>query len=512
MERSKTIISIVVGLAAILIIWRVGISPEVPQPAETTEQIQAVVEPGQPGPAESPADSNEPQVASDSIAPERGFASERQRRGGRTRQASEPGEIGDPNDPLVAISLSNTDMRNIIQRLTEWTGRVIIPSDEALRVRLTIYAPERVTRSKALDLIYSALRIKGFTARHAEEAIYIDPIGDTRLDTVPIISADQALAMIEDKNKIVQKFFTLKNYSPSQMGQVLLPMMGEYGYISANEESGSLLVIDTVRNLMTIALIIQQFDATEKMMEEIFEVRYRNPAEIIELLETLLAESSLTGTDNRQMAARGGRAAMQQQARGRAAQQRGGARNRTGMTSGTATSITVGTGRAQPVLVAETRNNWIIAKATAEDMELIRQWIKTLDTPVDIVWDPAELASLDRNAIVQKFFYLEYGSPQQMAQVIEPLLTENGSLTAEEYTRTLLVIDTAESLMRIEGVINKFDAEGVEQNAQQIFVVKYGDPSEIVQLIRIILGEEAGTTGSRAVLGRTTGRTTTRGR
>ena len=137
-------------------------------------------------------------------------------------------------------------------------------------------------------------------------------------------------------------------------------------------------------------------------------------------------------------------------------------------------------------------------------MELIRQWITKLDTPVNIVWDPAELATLDKNLVVQKFFYLDYSSPQQMAQVIEPLLTENGYLTAEENTRTLLIIDTAESLIRVEGIIKRLDVLDAEVNAQQIFEVKYGDPTEIVQLIRLLLGEEASATGSRSVLGRNT--------
>ena len=177
------------------------------------------------------------------------------------RGSEEPAVVGDPNDPLEIISLNNTDMKTIIQKLTDWTGRVVIPTDEALRVRVTIYAPERVPRSKALALIYSALRKKGYVAKHAEDAIYIEPIGDERLDVVPIISSDYPLAMIENKDQVVQKFFNLKNYSPSQMGQILMPMMGEYGYISADEETGNLLVIDTVKNLMTIALIIEQFDA-----------------------------------------------------------------------------------------------------------------------------------------------------------------------------------------------------------------------------------------------------------
>jgi len=519
MERSKTIISIAVGIAAILIIWKVGFQP-IPQPTETTDQTQTVAEQRSPGLMERRRDPNESRGVSDPNAPERRFAFDRSRRSDRMRRSEDSGDTGDPNDPLVAINMNNVDMRNIIQRLTEWTGRVIIPTDEALRARVTIYAPERVPRSKALALVYSSLLKKGFVAKHAEDAIYIEPIGDERLTVVPIISADTPLAMIENKDQIVQKFFSLKNYSPSQMGQILMPMMGEYGYISADEETGSLLVVDTVKNLMTIALIIEQFDTSEKTIEEIFEIHHRNPTEIIETLQAILADDSLTSTtDDRNT--RNQRGAFQQlwnrqgriQRPGSTTTNRRGSTGSSARSGGTATSITVGSSRTQPVLVAETRNNWIIAKATAEDMEIIRQWIAKLDTPVNIVWDSAELATLDKNLVVQKFFYLDYSSPQQMAQVIEPLLTENGHLAAEENTRTLLIIDTVESLLRVEGIIKRFDVLDAEENAQQIFEVKYGDPSEIVQLIRLLLGEETTAANSRAVIGRTTtSRTTNRGR
>jgi type II secretory pathway component GspD/PulD (secretin) len=511
MERSKTIISTVVGVAAILIIWTVGFQP-IPQPTETTEQPQIAAEPSPPpGPMRRRMDPNESRAAFDPNAPDRGFAFDRSRRGGdRMQRSGEPQETGDPNNQFVYANMNNLQMRNIIQYLTEWTGKPIIPSDDAMNVRISIYVPDRLTRSKALSLIYSALRLKGFTVKHAEDAIYIEPLGDDRLTVVPIISADTPLALIENKDQVVQKFFNLKNYSPSQMGQILMPMMSEYGYISADEETGSLLVVETVKNLMTIALIIEQFDAAEKTVERIFEIRHRNPEDIIETLQAILSNSGLTGSiDNRDI--RGGRGAMIQQLQARQRNQRTGTTtNRRGgngsnaRSGSTATSISVGTGRTQPVLVAETRNNWIIAKATAEDMELIDQWITKLDTPVNIVWDSAELTTLDKNVVVQKFIYLNYSSPQKMAQVIEPLLTDNGYLTAEENTRTLLIIDTVESLLRVEGIIKRFDVPSSDENAQQIFEVKYGDPSEIVQLIRLLLGEDASSTSSRAVIGRTT--------
>ena len=63
MERSKSIISIVVGLAAILIIWRVGFYP----PGPASEKVQEPVKTETEVAAEpnAPAEVNEPMVSLD---------------------------------------------------------------------------------------------------------------------------------------------------------------------------------------------------------------------------------------------------------------------------------------------------------------------------------------------------------------------------------------------------------------------------------------------------------------
>ncbi|MBN2182776.1 MAG: hypothetical protein JW715_12770, partial [Sedimentisphaerales bacterium] len=506
MERSKSIISIVVGIAAILIIWTVGFYPEPPQPKAAPQQTQANIPPRQPGQIGAQTDPNRPQRIFDPNMAGREFAG---RRGfsGRRQQMTDPNEIGDPNDPFVFANMNNLQMRNIIQLLTDWTGKPIIPSDEAMNVRISIYGPARLTRSKALSLIYSALRLKGFGAKHTEEAIYIQALADSRIDEVPIIGEDVPLATIENKDQIVQKFFNLDNYSPSQMGQILLPIIGDYGYLSADDATGRLLVIDTVKNLMGIALIIQQFDnaAGESMIEEIFEIHHRNPDDIIQILQTILADTGSSTTDirmNRGQRNTQGRQGNQQQ-RGGMANMMGRNNRRGAATGGSATSVMVGSGRAQPVLVAESRNNWIIAKASAEDMEIIRKWIAKIDMPVPTIPADVPLSTLEnKNQIVQKFFRLQNYSPANMAQVIEPLLNENGYVSAEESTRTLLVIDTVENLIQIKGIIDTFDIPEANTSVSEIFEVYNGDPAEIVQLIKLLLSTDGSGTTSRSVTGR----------
>jgi len=107
---------------------------------------------------------------------------------------------------------------------------------------------------------------------------------------VPVIAPDQPLAAVENKDQIVQRTFKLTNATPSQMVQVIQPLIGDSGHISTDEPTSSLFVIDTVRNLMRIETMIAQFDVAgaRQRATEVFEVRNRTPAEIVQLLQLLL--------------------------------------------------------------------------------------------------------------------------------------------------------------------------------------------------------------------------------
>ncbi|NQT01467.1 MAG: M48 family metalloprotease [Planctomycetes bacterium] len=142
-------------------------------------------------------------------------------------------------------------------------------------------------------------------------------------------------------DQTVQKFFKLKYYSPSQMGQILMPLLTETGYISADENTGNLLVIDTVDNLKRIELIIKEYDVpkvkVDETVTEIFEIRNGDPVEIVKSLRTLINEQAGNGSIIEQ-------------------------------------------GKEPIVLIPQPTYNWIIAKASAEDIKQIGQWIKKLDT------------------------------------------------------------------------------------------------------------------------------------
>ena len=479
MDRSKSIISIVVGLAAVLIVWRVGFYPPVPEQAEKSTETEVAADRNKPGEVKKPADANEPGKAVVAKGPD------------KPKDPNAPDKVvakgdekkpEDPNDPMESLNLNDVAMKEIIKKLADWTGKAIIPSEDAQKIKVTIYAPKKVPRSEALSLIYAALRMKGYAAKFTDKIIYLETIKDAKLGEVPTIAADYPLELIENKDQVVQKFFKLKNYSPSQMGQILTPLMGEYGHVGADENTGTLMVIDTVKNLMRLDMIIKQYDVVDaaEVETEIFQINNGNPEEIVALLEKLLGGSG--GGSPRRGPPFGMRPP--------------GGSSRSSSSSGAATTVTVGTSRTPAVLIPETVYSWIIAKATAEDLKEIGEWIDKLDKAVPTVLAEQPLSSFEnKNQVVQRFYKLQNYSSSQMAQVVGSLLTEGGHLTADESTRTLMVMDTVKNLMRIEGIIDEFDVPEAEQTVTDTFQIYNGDPAEIVQLLRTLLSFD-GTGGS----------------
>jgi general secretion pathway protein D len=409
MERSKSIISIVVGLAAILIIWRVGFYPpgpaseKVQEPVKTKTQVAA--EPNAPG------EVNEPMVSLDD---NRTFRPRRRGAGGfgrgtdetvRMFDGSERSEPNDANGPMEFVNLKSVEMKSIIQKLADWTGKVILPTDEALKQKVTIYAPEKLPRSEALRVIYSALRLKGYIVEEDEGTLYLKPIADaTKLGHVPVIPADQPLAMIENKDQVVQKFFELKSYNPTEMGSIIQPLVGEHGYVGVDEASGTLMVIDTVANLMRLQQIIQQFDVpgTEQSVTDIIEVHHGDPSEIVQMLNILMGEMEgrTTMRYNRYANQRNRRSSRSSSSRN-SNQRTSNTANKTTSTGDTATSVTVGTTRGPVVLIPEPRRKWIIVKASAEDLKQIREWVTKLDMeePVESEYEVVQLRYADPSEV-----------------------------------------------------------------------------------------------------------------
>ncbi len=491
MERSKILLWVLVFAAAGIIVWRVGFSGSEPYLPPMTQTAEAAgQEAGDPNTApdeqgaEPNAVSDANQVAeeanpdADDEQPDRTAARERPR---RRRPEVEPGEgeSTDPNasggseDDMEAVNLKDVEMKKIIDKIASWTGKTVIPHEEAMKQKITIYAPDKLPRAKALATIYSALRLKGFVVEEDDDIIFLKPIADAKLGTVPTVGPDETLAMIENHDQIVRKFFRLKNYPPAQMGEIIQPLVGDYGHVSVDESTGMLLVIDTVGNLMSISKIIDQFDVPEagRAVEKFFQIENGDPSEIVQLLRMLLGEAP-TGRGRRNYSP----------SRNTYSNRRPSARG--GSQGNAATSVVIGAGEVPIVLIPVPKAKWIIARGSAEDIKQIGEWIEKLDReePVASEYETVSIAYADAREVAMRI-------EDALQEMPGTQLTPSILVRPLEQSRQIMIFGRADLRDMVKKLITEIDVPAGTFETKR-FDLEYADPEQIKQNIDSLYGDE----------------------
>ena len=369
-------------------------------------------------------------------------------------------------EPMESINLNNVEMKNIIQTLGEWTELPIIPTDDAvMSKRITIYATKKVPRSKALALILAALKAKGVVAEWSEDKIFLKPIATAIFGSVPTLPADEPLARIIDKSQIVEKFFKLDNYSPTKVASIITPLIAEYGHVTAMEDTGIIAVIDSVDNLIRVERIIKQLDVpeSEQTVEEVFQIVDGDPIEIVQVIELIL------DTERRDRS-------------------RGPSRPpSSGGSSGSkaATSVVIQQGEIPVRLIPIPKHNWIIARASAEEMKQIAEWIKKLDR-VESVRSEQTIIQV-RYADVRE---IEDALDNTIRQMSEEIRT-NVIIEPLTQAKQLIVFGSAENRKMIERLVAEMDMPRRDIYVQETFKLDYADADQIKENIDGLYGDSA---------------------
>jgi general secretion pathway protein D len=378
-------------------------------------------------------------------------------------------------DSLEAVNLKDVEMKNIIEKIAQWTGKTVIPHDDAMKQKVTIYAPEKLPRKKALEKIYSALRLKGYMVEESDDTIFLKPLAGAKLGVFPTVGPDEPLAAFENKDQIVQKLFKLVNYPPAQMGEIVQPLVGEFGHVSADATTSTLLVIDTVGNLQRIENIIQQFDVPEagKAITEVIEVKYGDPSEIVQMLRMLLGESLDSGRGRRSF---GGRVSY-------SSRPGGPSQGPQGAKGGAATSVTIPGSEIPIVLIPETKRKWIIASGSKDDMKKIRDWVEKLDRqgPVQSEYETVSVSYADPQEVADRIARsLEDmpGASLRPSVVVQPL----------QQSRQIMIFGRAELREMVKKLIEEVDIPPGTFVTKH-FPLKHADPEQIKENLDSLYGE-----------------------
>ena len=99
------------------------------------------------------------------------------------RQAPE----GSQTDGAVHLNFRNVDILQMITLMSELTGRNFLVDDK-VRGRMTLIAPQPVTRAEAYQIFLAALAMQGFTVVSQGPISTIVPLRDAKTSPLPTVT------------------------------------------------------------------------------------------------------------------------------------------------------------------------------------------------------------------------------------------------------------------------------------------------------------------------------------
>ena len=372
---------------------------------------------------------------------------------------------------LGGLNLLRMDMKKLLPKLAEWTGKVIIPDASLDKVFLTIYSSEKHTREQILKHIYSSLELKGFVIEEHEDQIFIKKVSDAKLGVIPTLASDFPLEMIKDKTKRVQKVFKLKVYSPQRMKGLLSEMAWSKDIKMISDESTkTLIVIETVFSLLGIENVIRELDVPESdnTVSETIILRQGDAVTIAKILEILLKNESGN---------KGGRDY-----------------GRSSLGTPSSSVNFIGPSLNQIVLLPLPSQHGIIVRANTEDMKVIREWIEKLDLN-DSGESEQEMVAVQYLDVVELASRLNTGFKSKLGIKSEVLIQPM------EKAQKILIFGSTRNRNRIKDFILEMDVPS-EKHVMKKFDLEYADPDQIKEYIEDLFPQQSNQQSYRYSYGR----------
>jgi general secretion pathway protein D len=197
----------------------------------------------------------------------------------KTNKAAGPDEI------QVSFQGANIDM--IVQWLAQTTGKSVVKHPQ-VQCQLTIMSSKKVSTREAINLVYRALALEGFTAVESSNSILIVPEGKEPKMNPELLDASRK-DIPEGRQRLV-KIFSLSHIQAAELREKVRGVLSDKGTIDTDERANQLIVTDYNDNLRLLSDLIKEFDVSASgMVIEIRPLKHADADELSNLLGLILS-------------------------------------------------------------------------------------------------------------------------------------------------------------------------------------------------------------------------------
>ncbi len=326
-------------------------------------------------------------------------------------QTQEPAEQT-PDTRYVTIDFNDVDIALFIKFISELTGKNFVV-DKAVRGKVTIISPTKISVKEAYKVFESVLEVHGFTAIPAGSVVKIVPAVEARSKNIETRLREEA---IDPEDKVVTQLIPLEYANPDELKKLFTPLISKSSVMVSYAPTGMLIVTDVLSNLKRLLHIVKVIDVVG-IGEEI---------SVIPLQHATASVLVKSVTSIFQTKARKGRAPV-------------------------SPGIKV---------VADERTNSLIIAGTEDDIIRVRQLIALLDK------------EMPRGEGDIRVYYLQNANAEDLAQVLTalpskqgkapaagkaPVISKEVQIVADKATNSLVITSNKDDYLILEDVIKKLD-------------------------------------------------------
>jgi type II secretory pathway component GspD/PulD (secretin) len=214
-------------------------------------------------------------------------------------QGPAKGRKADARDELVGLQFRDQEIKTLIDTISLWTGKVVIPKQTALSpIKITIVSDRKMPKSEALNLIFQAFRLNGLGVVETEDMILIDNLTELNtLQPAKVLGPDVDISDLPENGNIVIKVFRIKNTKASQVYERLGDSLPGYATLQVDNNSNQIILEGDIALAKRVQHLIDLLDqqAYVDVQTKTLRLKYQDAQTISGIITDLFSSRAPTG-------------------------------------------------------------------------------------------------------------------------------------------------------------------------------------------------------------------------
>jgi type II secretion system protein D len=370
-------------------------------------------------------------------------------------------------DEEMQLSFQNANVDMIVQWLAKNTGKSVVKHPK-VQCQLTIVSSKKLKTREAVNLVYRALALEGFTTIETSRSILVVP--DSQEPKMIPELIENTVTNIPDGRQRLIRIFQLEHADPNEIKDKIKSVLSEKASVEVVDRARQLMITDYTDNIRIASDLIKELDisSTSDVSVEFFKLQHADAEDLATLLSQII---------NAQPPSARSPAGSSQP--GQPGMPGGGGPSGPGGPSGApqpGPPATAAGGSGSVKIWADKSQNQLIVSAPKSKMSEIRKLLDVLD--------------IEQNEdVTLRVLPLQNVSAEDLVKEISPLYQKMGAksgkdrveITANTRSNSLIILSSAENYKAIQKLVAALDREEAQEKLMRAFPLQNADAEDVAK-------------------------------